>query len=298
MKVHFLFLLFMRREHLKIVDKACVGCQFERFMRLPAATKIDTSKADTWAFPVGTEFYKKIYWGGRLVEIRRLKKFASGRGFRFWEGVSYSWNSTHTSFETVPDGRDNAEGTPLRIPSRKECITCHDHNADGDTDVVIGFSAFQLNHSREGITLLGLVDAGRLSHPVSLFLGCRVRSNDMVVVNALEYLNANCGFCHNSSKAPPLGRPLQLNLSCGDVNGPFLGLRPWEQPAYITTIGVPSTWGINYLRVGPQWPNGSAVLARAIRTPWDGGQMPPLGREIVDPTVAAILTAWINSLPK
>jgi hypothetical protein len=267
-----------------------------RWIHLPPDTQIDTSNADNWVFPLGTCAYKQITLDGLEIEIREMCKERPGKGSKSWKFTSYAWlGSNGKGFQAVPNGVKKARGTHLDIPSQTECVTCHDHSADGVSDMLIGFSAFQLNHTGSGITLESLIAKGRISNPTNLSLGCRVRSANTAIVNGLEYLNANCGFCHRGSKAPPSGRSLQLNLSCGDVKGPTTGLQPEEQPTYITAVGVTSGWGINYKRVDPRKPTRSAVLARARRTPADGGQMPPIGRNTVDPLTTTIET-WINSL--
>src|SRR5690606_3710289 len=75
------------------------------------------------------------------------------------------------------------------IPSENQCINCHDKMPD----IALGFTALQLSHDGEGVTLQKLSDEGRLSHPPAEPFSI---PGTEVERAALGYLHANCGNCH------------------------------------------------------------------------------------------------------
>src|SRR5262245_15290995 len=52
------------------------GAAKRRWMRLPPGTRIDTSDAEHWRFPVGTRFFKEFSLDGVLLETRLIERVA------------------------------------------------------------------------------------------------------------------------------------------------------------------------------------------------------------------------------
>src|SRR5262245_14990157 len=54
------------------------GADKRRWLWLPPDTRIDTSNMDSWAFPVGTKFWKEFTRDGVRVETRLIEKLGPG----------------------------------------------------------------------------------------------------------------------------------------------------------------------------------------------------------------------------
>jgi hypothetical protein len=129
------------------------GSAKRRWLRLPPGTSIDKSNPDAWEFPRGTKAWKEFSRGGRRIETRLIERLADGS----WRFAAYQWNEEGTRAALAPQA-----GVPaLAIPSRTDCLACH----EGAPVPILGYSAVQLEAK--------LADA------------------------ALGYLHANCGHCHN-----------------------------------------------------------------------------------------------------
>jgi hypothetical protein len=152
------------------------GASKQRWIHLPAGTSIDKSKADAWEFPAGTRLWKQFGYG-KPVETRYIERMADGS----WRYATYVWNTEGTRATLAPD-----DGVDLRtkaaptgtyvVPSRNDCVTCH----EGAAVPVLGYSAVQLSSS---------------------------------LPPALGYLHGNCGHCHNDGALPGLDFTLAHQVS-------------------------------------------------------------------------------------
>lgn len=143
------------------------GQSKRRWLYLPPGTSIDKSDPDRWEFPRGTRLWKEFSGAGGRIETRMIERLADGS----WRFSSYAWNAEGTDATLAPD-----RGIPARgIPSRADCLACH----EGAPVPVLGYSAVQL----EG-----------LKHARN------ERERD-----ALGYLHANCGHCHNANALEATG---------------------------------------------------------------------------------------------
>lgn len=266
-----------------------------RWILLPAGAHIDTADLNWWVFPKGTKLWKEFVRDGARIETRFLQKIGDGNTWADWFVVSFQWNVGETEATAVPDGVPDDTG-PNDIPSRSDCRKCH-----GDTrnpSVVLGFGALQLDYTPTGglLDLQALVDDGRLTAPPTRPGGpgtpfFPLPAGDDLARDALGYLHANCGGCHNLRSDVHGVVPIVLRH---DVTM----LTAWNQtPGYLTTVDVvPSTGAPGATAViEPGVPAQSALYYRVTTT---GGQrMPPVGREVVDPTGTEAIRAWIASLP-
>ena len=131
------------------------GSAKRRRLYLPPGGAIDKSDPDAWQFPAGTKAWKEFSRDGRRIETRMIERLADGS----WRFAAYEWNAQGTHARLAP-----AAGVPaLGIPSRADCLACH----EGAPVPILGYSAVQL-----------------AVPPASAALG---------------YLHANCGHCHNDS---------------------------------------------------------------------------------------------------
>lgn len=260
------------------------GATKRRWLLLPEDTPIDTSDGDYWIFPVGTKLWKEFTRDGVRVETRLLEKRPDGS----WWRLAYRWNEEQTDAEAVPEGEEDALGTPHDIPSTEDCDTCH----GATRGTILGFSAIQLAFEGSGIDLDEWFEEGRLTHPVS---GVNVPGDEQESA-VLGYLHANCGTCHNPTSGVQVRVDLDLRLPLGlddDVT---------STPSYRTSVGVPIsvTDGGQVpgatLRVDPGSPSTSALFLR-LDTRGELYSMPPLGTELVDEAGKSQIAAWIRALP-
>ncbi|HEY1958105.1 MAG TPA: hypothetical protein VGH28_20940 [Polyangiaceae bacterium] len=257
------------------------GAEKKRYLLLPPNTQIDDSDMDNWVFPVGTKVWKEFDVGNVAVETRLLWKV----GDTTWWEVAYAWNQAGTDAVAAPDGGVDALGTNHDVPSQQDCAACHANVRD----VLIGVSALQLGATDGDGTLAALADAGALAKaPVAYDA-----PGAGVTKDALGYLHANCGHCHNGDWASPTLQKqtnLRLRLSVSDVD-------PSAVPAVKTATCLPMKHlvppDVVYALV-PGDPDASGIAARMNRR--DSFGMPAVCTKEVDEAGVATVSAWIASL--
>lgn len=241
-----------------------------RWVYLPPGTQVDTSDLDNWTLPVGTKLWKEFTLDGKRLETRLLEKTSA----KDWTLVAYRWADDQTDAVAVPEGVPNVAGTTHDIPSSKDCTRCH----EGVSDTAIGFSAIELAHDGEGLTLAGLVAQGRLTHTPDAGLAL---PGDAVEQAALLYLHANCGNCHND-------RTFIANITNVDYRLQYGELAALEQTSSYRTIQ-------RDLRIAKGDVESSKVIKRMSFRGLQG-QMPPLASKIVDDAGLASVHAWVSRL--
>ena len=157
------------------------GAGKRRWIAIPPGTAIDKSRPDAWEFPAGTRLWKE-FSAGRAVETRYIERLADGS----WRFATYVWNAEGTHATLAPEEGVEVEvaGAPggrYAVPSRNDCVACH----EGPAVPVLGYSAVQLHGTVAGRT-----------------------ENER---RALGYLHGNCGHCHNAGALDGVG--LQLAQS-------------------------------------------------------------------------------------
>ncbi len=262
------------------------GAQKERFISLPPGTHIDASDPDNWIFPVGTRLWKMIIIAGKRVETRVLEKVQEGNGIAAWDYVSYAWDESQRKAKAVPQGVIDTLGMTHDIPSLSDCEQCH---APAATDMVVGFSAIQLNHEGTELSLEDLNEGGWFEDGQTISTIDADVPGDATERAALGYLHGNCAHCHADGIVPaPVG--LKMRLYVGDTN-----VEGTE--AYLTAVNQLSTWvapgptPLTVDRIEPGVPEQSAIWLRL-----SSGEMPLIGVDVVDPQGVAAVGDWIASL--
>jgi hypothetical protein len=268
------------------------GALKRRWIALPPGAWIDASDADVWRFPVGTKLWKEFAFEKR-VETRFMQLGGDGK----WIYASYAWNADESDAHLAPERglRDVCEstgGARHDIPSRLDCLACHDATANS----VLGFSALQLSADRDPlaphaedpqglVTLEELVARGLVRHLAAEHLerAPRIAARSPRERAALGYLHGNCGGCHDSSGAlAALGLDLHYSLATGSA-------------ALSTTLETPASFrssSTSTLRIEPGAPDSSVLFQRlASRNPYV--QMPALGTHAVDTRAVDLLRDWI-----
>jgi hypothetical protein len=266
------------------------GADKERFVYLPPGASIDTSDPDRWGFPIGTRLYKTFSIGGVRLETRVLEKIAAPRGTSSWTMTSYVWSADQRSVTLVGAfGAQDVLGTTHDVPSHTQCVRCHSVAQD---DAINGFSAVQLAHDEDGVTLAMLNTEGWLSAPIDPAQA--TIPGDATAQAALGYLHANCGNCHGG---PAAEHDLDYQVRVGTTD--VTATRTWA-----TAVCGCSAWSRTLpsgehvdLRVDPHHADLSVSIVRmGTRVLTD--QMPPIGTEVVDSSGIDDVSAWITSLPE
>ena len=136
------------------------GAAKRRWIYLPPGKSIDKSNPEAWVFPAGTRLWKEFAYG-RAVETRYMERMRDGS----WRFATYLWNAEGTRATLAPE--DGTQAGAHVIPSRSDCVTCH----EGPAAPVLGYSAVQLQSKLPA---------------------------------AAGYLHGNCGHCHNERALPGL----------------------------------------------------------------------------------------------
>lgn len=276
------------------------GAVKTRWLYLPKCDPvIDTSDMNSWNFPVGTYSFKQFVVEGVLVETRMMHRY--GPGSQEWIYAVYVWNDEKTEAELDLDGAVYDGGSqPYPIPSvaAGACAQCHGSNYVGQAESVfyglpsriLGANAIDLSHDGPGLTMASLSNDDLLSDPAPN--GFSV-PGDATTVEAIGYLHANCGSCHNDT---PLGRPfatpfaMRLKTTNDTVE---------STSVYQTAVDVPTAAYVGASctnRIAGGNPGASCIVERMS----DRGtfrQMPPIDTNQQHLEGIAAVQSWIAALP-
>jgi mono/diheme cytochrome c family protein len=259
------------------------GASKRRWIALPPGTQIDTSDMDHWIFPVGTKFWKEFSLDGVVLETRLIERYGTEPD-DYWMGA-FVWNTDQSDAVFTADGQQNINDTIHDAPAQKDCGKCH----RGDIGRILGFSAIQLTSPLTGPTLRTLNAMDLLTTPAAD--DGYPAPGDAQAAQALGYMHANCGHCHNKNGAawPDTRMVLRLRVADRDL------LTSEVYQSIVDTKLEYWRGGAIKLRVAPAQPDASAIAAR-METRGSDNQMPPLATEIVDTAGIELVRAWITSL--
>ena len=242
------------------------GSAKRRWLHLPPGTAIDASQPDAWDFPPGTKLWKEFSHGGRRVETRFIERLADGS----WRFAAYAWNGEGTEATLAPAqgvtlAVPQAPGGRYAVPSRADCLACH----EGAAVPVLGFSAVQLPGELKSLAARGVLR--RL--PAALLDNApEIAAPTPLARAALGYLHANCGHCHND--AGPL------------ANVDFSLAQRADAPHASAARTLRSVAG------------RPADLLRRVRSSNSYVRMPPLGVSVIDTEGLAGVEQWISQLQR
>lgn len=280
------------------------GAVKKRWLYLPeCGAPIDTSNMDEWDFPIGTYAFKEFVVDGVLVETRVIHR--NGPAETDWLYATYVWNDEKTEAELDNDGRfvpRAGNSAPYTVPSVAggDCVRCHGPNLKeaeaprfGLPSRILGANAVDLSHSGPGLTMESLSAGGHLSDaPLMPF----VMPGTTIEQDAVGYLHANCGYCHNdTAQGQELDTDYFLRLKSTDRTLDEMG-------AYITAVNQPVTLSYHG-QGGPPCSHrihGGDVAMSCIHERMGLRsvlQMPPLATNISDPDGLQKIVDWIAVLP-
>jgi hypothetical protein len=267
------------------------GADKKRYVYLPTGTKIDTTDADHWVFPVGTKFWKSFISGTQLVETRLIEILGPMNEVRY---TTYAWMTADATDAERMNPRDqwlNAAGTTHDIPNSQGCDRCH----NALRDHVLGFSALQLNHDMGGGLNLETLNTEQLL-TTAIPTTIAFPGSDQATRDAVGYFHANCGNCHNDSP----GLPIE------NIPQPQMYLRVLVADQMLEDTGVWTTavnqritgsneLGVDYRIRGGDIMQSQVHVRMNLRMIED--QMPPIGTEMQDMMGLMAIDSWIMSLP-
>lgn len=261
----------------------------KRWIYLPPGTQIDSTEMNYWRFPVGTKVWKDFIRDGVRVETRFMMKV--GPADSNWFYMSYGWNAAQDATVARPAGEQNANGTQHDIPGRAACRQCHERTSGR----VLGFSALELDVpaaaneiSLDYLLANNLLTVAPTGGTPKFPLPGTAREQD-----ALGYLHANCGNCHNPRSDVIDARPIQLLLQTDRL------ATLADTPVYATAVNVDGGAIGNVTKlITPADRDGSASVLMLRFNSLNGGiRMPLLGTETIDQPAVTLLLTWIASIP-
>lgn len=262
----------------------------KRFIAVPAGKRVEVGSDGNLVFPVGTRFVKTFDSpdGSRRLEVRILVV-----GEKTTWGVTYKWNADGTDGDLVTEPtEENIGPSTWHYPSFGECWSCH--RAENR---ILGFTPRQLNLVRadgkkqlEELAAVGVFDAAK----VATFPDGLAKPSDTAAsleARALAYLAANCSGCHHDGNS----------FTGGDQTWRAEPGVPLDQRGLLNAPhhNTPMARALNLVNaplIDPGNPANSILLAR-IKSTDERTRMPPLARSVVDPEGAALIEAWIASMP-
>jgi len=283
----------------------------KRWMAIPNDGTFDSPEEqvifrenEEWTFPEGAVFVKHFELPrtlSRTGETIRLETrfFIIGKDRRAY-GLTYKWNEEGTEAFLLGGGAskgyDIYEGGSVAFtqdwdyPSREQCMSCHNANAN----YVLGVKTHQLNgenfypelgrsmNQLEYLNQIGVFQRNigqssqyLRSYPIddeSIDLGLRVRS----------YLDANCAGCHRQGGVAGLSMDLRLN-------------RPLPLQNIINVPTQSHSSDPNQLIVKPGDHQASVLWTRDASL--TDNRMPPISRNMLDQVYLDALAEWIDNLP-
>ena len=300
------------------------GMTKQRFLLLPAGTKIDNSDRKRWDFPVGTVFVKTFFddtgaaGAPKPIETRFIRRIKSDGAVTDYDYYVYNWNAAGTDADLAMDDMNGdvkktiprmitinhmVNGQPLRInngmpfqhdlPSREMCGDCHaESGMQGQT--FIGFDEVRLNSKRVATAtktqLQEFADLGVFKMPVPSD-PATITDPDARVQRIKRSLFGNCVHCHNGGSV--------FDMSPGVLIENIVNQRTEAQ-----SVKPPD----GFLRVVPGNPTNSVVYRQMQRTNLPPPKMasderlrpmPPVGVAdiAVDRASLEDVRLWIMSLP-
>jgi hypothetical protein len=207
-----------------------------------------------------------------------------------WWEIAYVWSVDGSDAVASPTAVKDAQGTFHDVPEQAACPKCHVNVADG----IIGFSAFMLSAPGGNGQLTQLAKAGLFSNPPQAELQ---PPGDALDQEALGYLHANCGHCHNDETLE-LGSQsiLRLRLLSTDKTVDATGLGRTTRYTHMQHPMQHPPYGESTMIVVPGVPHLSGLWLRMIDRE-DDYAMPPLATEVLDPVGAQTLYDWIARQP-
>lgn len=263
----------------------------QRYLYLPAGTKVVYNPDKALDFPVGSALIKTFGYeqngAFRALETRLLLRRAGG-----WVAIPYVWNAEGTDADlkragtripvtfTDPSGANHS--ISYSVPNQNQCKDCHGLSG---AITPIGLKARNLNdgHQLQALAAAGLLDRAPVDAPrLARWDDAAAPLDD----RARAYLETNCAHCHNPQGA-------------ASNSGLFLD---WKQPDLIARgilkhpVAAGRGSGDRDYDIVPGKADASILIYR-MESVDPGIAMPELGRATVHAEGVKLLRDWINGMP-
>lgn len=278
-----------------------------RFIRLPPGTQAEYRETGPFELPVGTTLVKTFAYphdmrdlakGQKLVETRLLIHESDG-----WKGLTYVWNQDQTEAVLKVAGGESdvhwidnkGREHQLRylIPNNNQCLGCHENRR---VMRPIGVTARNLNRNyaypRGSDNQLvywskvGMLHGAPAAEQAPRLPVWNDPGTGTLEARARAWLDSNCAHCHNPD-GPARTSGLDLTATQTD-----LFKRGFWKPPVAAGRGS----GGRSFSVVPGKPDESILVYR-VESHEPGVMMPEQGRRLVDEEGAALVRAWVASLP-
>lgn len=291
------------------------GSVKKRWIKLPKGGKATPKPDGGFTFPPGTIFVKQFDLPANMNIANRTRHLETrvmvvgndttyGYTFRWRADGSDAFLVTEPADETLTDSTTGTSQN-WHFPSFGQCWECHrngyedvDNTKRNDGYRILGFVGAQIGGS---ITVDGATHEQRtFLADKGVFDPAIVASLPEPIVNpsdtskpledrAFAYLAANCSPCHHENGSYTGGGQTWIaTWGAGDLGARLLD-QEVKNYAMSVRLGLPG----NPLVV-PGDPDQSVLFAR-IKTNDPDLRMPPLARNVADPTGVALIREWIES---
>ncbi len=273
----------------------------DRFFWVPPGSSLGWQDADAFRAPAGTVVIKTFSYladrrdpagARRPLETRLLIRQDTG-----WTGASYVYDDGSSDDATLAIAGATIDATWIHddgaqrsnayvVPNKNQCKECH-----AEHDDVVDLLGPKARHLNSGDQLQHLIDLGVVTGaPPPAMWPVGIRAYDAtagtVEQRARAWLDINCGFCHNER-----GIARTSGLYLGVTQTAPLNLGICKPP-----VAAGRGSGGRAFAIVPGQPEASIMMFRLESVETDI-RMPELGRNLVDTEGAAIVRAWITSLP-
>jgi uncharacterized repeat protein (TIGR03806 family) len=265
----------------------------QRFLHLPAGTKITVDATGKLAFPVGTALIKSFGYpseigGLKIIETRLLLHRSEG-----WVALPYVWRDDGSDADLRVGGtrvpvhfkKPSGQGQDISyaIPNKNQCKQCH--SSDGMI-MPIGPVWQNLVFPRVADKAAILRRTSFASkEPLSEAQWNDAKSGTLEQ-RAHAYLRVNCGHCH-APKGSASNSGLILDGSAPDRTAYGLGKRP-------VAAGRASGDMDFIIEAGRA---DRSILVSRMKSTDPGIAMPELGRAAVHEEGVKLLEEWIAAMP-
>ena len=232
----------------------------------------------------------------RLMETRLMVRRTSG-----WEAFPYVWNEDETeAFLRVAgtseplslQAANGSEDFLYFVPNENQCAGCHvTQHPDGELQP-LGAVTRQLSYKRyrsdDGeleMEIDSLVARGWLDEAPMRLETISYHNEGDLQARAMEYLNINCGHCHN-----PNGAADTSNLILNGEHGALVNMGLCKPP-----VAAGGGAGNMLYSIVPGQPEQSILLYR-MQSREPDEMMPELGRSLVHEKGIALVSEWIEQL--
>jgi glucose/arabinose dehydrogenase len=285
------------------------GAVKKRWIKVPAGKKVSlvtgtgTTMDGTFKYPVGTMFIKQFDMAPEITipgRTRHLETRVMVVGNDTTYGYTFRWREDGSDADLVPDGRDEALGDRnWHYPSPAQCWGCHRNGYEDDNNSIrnekyriLGFTPAQLGGQVTDLKAKGVFEDAVA--PVAALPTPGDAKTGTLGARAYAYLSANCSQCHHEyANYTGGGQTWIATFGAGGLDARHLTDNVHNYPMSIKLANVLSRPGlVNGKLIAPGEPDKSVLLGRIEANDPDV-RMPPIARNVVDPTGAALIREWI-----